>query len=76
MMRSVCGISMLSLILRHFSMTIVGVKGVHKTMKTGYVNEGWDKEHHELWLDDIKAGKIPAQRSKPPAPEPGATVQI
>jgi formate dehydrogenase subunit gamma len=32
-------------------------------MKTGYVDETWAKEHHELWYDDIKAGKIPAQRS-------------
>jgi formate dehydrogenase subunit gamma len=27
-------------------------------MKTGYVDEAWGKEHHELWYDDIKAGKI------------------
>jgi formate dehydrogenase subunit gamma len=32
-------------------------------MKTGYVDESWAKEHHELWYDDIKAGKIPAVRS-------------
>jgi formate dehydrogenase subunit gamma len=38
-------------------------------MRSGYVDEGWAKEHHELWYDDIKAGKIPAQRSPvaPPA---------
>jgi formate dehydrogenase subunit gamma len=33
-------------------------------MKTGYVDEAWAKEHHELWYDDIKAGKIPAHRSQ------------
>jgi formate dehydrogenase subunit gamma len=27
------------------------------------VDEGWAREHHELWHDDIKAGKIPAQRT-------------
>jgi formate dehydrogenase subunit gamma len=27
-------------------------------MKTGYVDEAWGKEHHELWYDDIKSGKI------------------
>ena len=32
-------------------------------MRTGYVDEAWAKEHHELWYDDIQAGKIPAQRS-------------
>ena len=33
-------------------------------MRTGYVDEGWAEEHHELWYDDIAAGKIPAQRSR------------
>ncbi len=76
MIHAVGGIWMMALILGHIYMGTVGVKGAYKAMKTGYVNEGWAKEHHELWLDDIKAGKIPAQRSKPPAPESGATVQI
>jgi formate dehydrogenase subunit gamma len=32
-------------------------------MKTGYVDETWAKEHHELWYEDVKAGRVPAQRS-------------
>jgi formate dehydrogenase subunit gamma len=36
-------------------------------MREGYVDETWAKEHHELWYDDIQAGKIPAQRSAPAA---------
>ena len=43
-------------------------------MKTGYVDETWAREHHELWYDDVKAGRIPAQRS--PQPVPGPTVQV
>jgi formate dehydrogenase subunit gamma len=42
--------------------------GALKAMKTGYVDEAWASEHHELWLDDVKQGKIPAQRSGRPAP--------
>jgi len=42
-------------------------------MREGYVDETWAKEHHELWYNDIKAGKIPAQRS-PEAAAQGATV--
>ena len=48
------------------------MKGAYEAMRTGYVDEAWAKEHHELWYDDIQAGKIPAQRSTPPA-APGAT---
>jgi formate dehydrogenase subunit gamma len=40
-------------------------------MRTGYVDEGWAEEHHRLWLDDIAAGKIPAQRSAPRPGRPG-----
>ena len=29
-------------------------------MRTGYVDEGWAEEHHQLWYEDIAAGKIPA----------------
>jgi formate dehydrogenase subunit gamma len=37
-------------------------------MRSGYVDEAWAHEHHDLWLQDIKAGKIPAQRSSVTAP--------
>ena len=39
------------------------MRGAYKAMKTGYVSEGWAREHHELWYDDVQAGKIPRQRS-------------
>jgi formate dehydrogenase subunit gamma len=41
-------------------------------MKTGYVDEGWAREHHELWYDDIRAGKIPARRSAQATPAPAS----
>jgi formate dehydrogenase subunit gamma len=49
--------------LGHIYMGTVGVAGAYQAMKTGKVDEAWAKEHHELWYDDIKAGKIPATRS-------------
>ena len=54
---------MMALFLGHIYLGTIGMKGAYKAMKTGYVDETWAKEHHELWYDDIKAGKIPAQRS-------------
>ena len=65
---------MVALIAGHIYMGTVGVRGAYKAMRTGHVTEGWAKEHHELWYDDVKAGKIPAQRSAQPAP--GPTVQV
>ena len=41
------------------------MRGAYKAMRTGYVDEEWAREHHAYWYEDIKAGKIPAQRSQP-----------
>jgi formate dehydrogenase subunit gamma len=64
---------MMCLFLGHIYLGTLGMKGAYQGMKTGYVDEGWAREHHELWYDDIRSGKIPAQRT-PPAerPEPAA----
>jgi formate dehydrogenase subunit gamma len=61
-------IIMMVILTGHIYMGTIGVKGAYTAMKTGYVDEGWAKEHHVLWHDDIVAGKIPAQRSAQPAP--------
>ena len=69
MVHAKASIIMMSILAGHIYMGTVGVKGAYGAMKTGYVDEAWATEHHELWYDDIKAGKIPAQRSQatPPA---------
>ncbi|CAD5373809.1 Formate dehydrogenase -O, gamma subunit [Rubrivivax sp. A210] len=54
---------MMALIGGHIYLGSVGVKGAYQGMVTGQVDEAWAREHHELWYDDIKAGKIPAQRT-------------
>ena len=60
---AVSAVFMLAMMLGHIYMGTIGMDGAYQGMKTGYVDETWAKEHHELWYDDIKAGKIPAQRS-------------
>lgn len=52
----------------HIYMGTIGMKDAYKAMRTGYVDESWAHEQHELWYDDVKAGKLPAQRSGTPAP--------
>lgn len=68
MVHAVAALVMMTALIGHIYMGTIGVKGALGAMKTGWVDEGWAKEHHELWYDDIKAGKIPAQRSGQPAP--------
>jgi len=68
MVHAAAAMVMMALFIGHIYMGTVGMKGAYSAMRTGYVDEGWAKEHHELWYDDIKAGRIPAQRSTPAQP--------
>ncbi len=62
---------MMALFCGHIYIGSVGMKGAFQSMRTGYVDEGWAKEHHAWWCDDVKSGKIPAQRSPSAAPALG-----
>ncbi|MDO5690872.1 MAG: formate dehydrogenase subunit gamma [Pseudomonadota bacterium] len=63
MIHLVATVVMMSMLAGHIYMGTLGVRGAYKAMRTGWVDEEWAKEHHELWYDDVVAGKIPAQRS-------------
>jgi formate dehydrogenase subunit gamma len=67
MLHSVATLLMMTVFLGHIYMGTLGMKGAYSAMRTGYVDEAWAREHHEYWADDIRDGKIPAQRSAQPA---------
>ncbi|HRP23766.1 MAG TPA: formate dehydrogenase subunit gamma [Thauera sp.] len=50
-------ILLLALSFGHIYMGTLGVEGAYQSMKTGYVDETWAKEHHEVWYHEAKAGK-------------------
>lgn len=64
MVHASAAVFMMVMFMGHIYMGTLGMQGAYKAMRTGYVDETWAKEHHELWYDDIKAGKIPAQRTR------------
>jgi formate dehydrogenase subunit gamma len=66
MVHAVASMLMMALFLGHMYLGTIGMKGAYQAMKTGRVSEDWAREHHEFWYDDIKAGKVPAQRSARP----------
>ena len=65
MWHSICAILMMAVFLGHIYIGTIGMKGAYHAMKSGYVDEGWAREHHGYWYDDIRAGKIPVERSPP-----------
>ena len=74
MVHAVTSVLMLAMFLAHAYLGSVGMDGAYEGMRHGYVDEAWAQQHHEYWYDDVKAGKIPAQRSEPAVPS--QTVQI
>ncbi len=65
---AVASVLMMTMFLGHIYLGTVGMKGAYQGMRTGRVDEAWAKEHHGLWHDDIKSGKIPAERSRSGTP--------
>jgi formate dehydrogenase subunit gamma len=63
MIHGVATALMMAMFVLHIYLGTIGAKGALNGMVTGYCDEGWAQEHHELWFNDVKAGKIPAQRS-------------
>ncbi|MEO8080263.1 MAG: formate dehydrogenase subunit gamma [Caldimonas sp.] len=59
---------MMALFAGHIYMGTIGMRGSYRAMKTGYVDETWAKAHHVYWYEDIRAGRIPVERSAPPRP--------
>ncbi|MEY3460426.1 MAG: hypothetical protein RLZZ03_79 [Pseudomonadota bacterium] len=74
MIHAAAAVLMLAMFIGHIYIGTIGMQGAYQGMRTGYVDETWAREHHEHWYDDIKAGKIPAQRTQPLPPS--QTVQI
>ncbi|HET9821144.1 MAG TPA: formate dehydrogenase subunit gamma [Burkholderiaceae bacterium] len=72
MIHAAAAVLMMCLFLGHIYMGTIGTKGAYQAMRTGYVDEGWAAEHHSLWAEDVRAGRIPAQRSTPAAGSPVA----
>lgn len=68
MVHAAVAMAMMCVLIGHIYMGTIGMRGAYRAMRTGYVDDAWAEEHHQLWYDDIRAGKIPAQRSAEPTP--------
>jgi formate dehydrogenase subunit gamma len=73
MIHASAAVVMVAMLMGHIYMGTIGTRGALDAMRTGWVDASWAREHHSLWLDDIDAGKIPAQRSSQPDTPPAST---
>jgi formate dehydrogenase subunit gamma len=65
MIHATAAMAMMAVFIGHIYMGTIGMRGAYTAMRRGWVDESWAKEHHAYWYEDIKAGKIPAERSQP-----------
>jgi formate dehydrogenase subunit gamma len=67
MIHSVAAALMIAVFLLHIYIGTIGMRGAYRAMRDGTVDEEWAREHHAYWYEDIRTGKIPAQRTPEPA---------
>ena len=65
MIHGVSAMLIIAVFSLHIYLGTIGMKGAYQAMRTGYVDEGWAREHHRYWYEDIRDGKIPVERSVP-----------
>jgi formate dehydrogenase subunit gamma len=53
---SAAGLILMAMSLGHIYIGTIGMEGAYQAMRSGYVDEAWAKEHHELWYNDVKKG--------------------
>jgi formate dehydrogenase subunit gamma len=75
MIHGVATTLLIATFIGHIYVGTIGMKDALRGMKTGYVDEAWAREHHELWYDEVRAGKARAQRAPPATPADGAVAQ-
>lgn len=53
-----------AIVIAHIYIGSVGMEGAFDAMGSGEVDENWAKEHHSLWVEEVKGAK-PAGRAHP-----------
>lgn len=60
----VASVLIMAMSLGHIYMGTIGQEGAYQAMRTGYVDDTWAKEHHDLWYEDVQSGKVPRVRTQ------------
>jgi formate dehydrogenase subunit gamma len=63
---AVCSVIMILFALGHIYVGTIGVEGAYANMRDGVTDETWAREHHELWYNDVKSGKLAAKSGAAP----------
>ena len=51
---------LMAIIIAHIYIGSVGMEGAYDAMGSGEVEEQWAREHHSLWVDEVKSKEVQA----------------
>lgn len=71
----VASVLVFSAALGHIYIGTLGMEGAYEAMATGYVDDEWALEHHDLWYEDIQSGKEPRIRTEEGAVKVGEPIR-
>ncbi len=60
----------------HIYIGTIGMEGAYEAMRTGYVDDTWAKEHHDLWYQQVQNGEVPRVRTQEQPGDTGAPVKV
>ncbi len=65
MVHAIGSLGLVAVALGHIYIGTLGTEGAFEAMKTGYVDETWAKQHHNLWYDEVmqKADAAPEEKA-------------
>ncbi len=65
---SIMALVLICVIIGHIYIGTIGMEGAFDAMGTGMVDENWAREHHSLWVEEVKAAERRAAGSERAAP--------
>jgi formate dehydrogenase subunit gamma len=57
----------MAIVFAHIYIGSVGMEGAYDAMASGDVEEQWAREHHSLWVDEVKANEGASPQGATPA---------
>lgn len=69
---TIVALIMIAIIIAHIYIGSLGMEGAFDAMGTGMVDENWAREHHGLWVAEIKGEAPPADHGGPDGAKPAA----
>jgi formate dehydrogenase subunit gamma len=70
---AVSGLILIAVSLGHMYLGSIGTEGVFEGMVSGEVDEGFAKQHHSLWYEEVKGGSAATKSEAAPGTSSAAT---